>query len=77
MANLLLLNTGHPIRIALIVGQLSFYSTGFLGYLLEQRGTRVRQFSIVLAFSLVNIGFLLGTRGFLRGRHLAAYDSQR
>ncbi len=77
LANLVLLNTGHPIWIALMAGQLAFYFAGFLGYLLEQRGTRVKPFSIVFTFSLVNIGFLLGTWGFLRGHHMATYDSQK
>jgi len=72
---LLLCLDPYPLWTLVMVSQLTFYSVAFIGYVFEQHGQRIPVVSTVLTFCVVNIGFLVGTLRFLRGRQISSYRS--
>lgn len=76
-SGLLLFLDPHPLWEAALISQLAFYLLAFLGYLLERNGVKIPGVSTIFTFSLVNIGFLLGTFRFLTGQRVFMYRSEQ
>jgi cellulose synthase/poly-beta-1,6-N-acetylglucosamine synthase-like glycosyltransferase len=75
VSNVLLLGRGgvYPYSLAL---QVIFYVSGAIGYFLDQRDIRLRFFSIIYAFCLMNLGVAVGVAQAILGRRILAYRSE-
>jgi cellulose synthase/poly-beta-1,6-N-acetylglucosamine synthase-like glycosyltransferase len=75
VSNLLLLGRAGVYPYTLAV-QVIFYVSGAIGYILDKCGFRVRFFSTVYAFCLMNLGVAIGVAQAIFGRRIFAYRSE-
>ncbi|KPK41325.1 MAG: hypothetical protein AMJ78_05790 [Omnitrophica WOR_2 bacterium SM23_29] len=65
VSNLFLL--GHWFYQVTLFGQISFYLFALIGYLLQEKGTKIKIFNIPFYFCMVNLASLIGFLKFLSG----------
>ena len=77
VTNVLLVKSGDPIFLALMIGQVLFYGSALLGYYLEDFQIRIKALFIPLYFTFMNLSVYLGLFKLLTGDFSVTWEKAK
>src|SRR5690606_12668968 len=73
----IVVQTGQPLYIALLAGQVIFYILSLIGYLFEKRNLKIKAFFIPYYFCLMNYAVIAGIRRYFKKSQSAAWEKSK